>query len=271
MLGDIIGAGSKLLSSFLGNRSDDKQARQNIAHQKEFAQKGIQWKVKDAKAAGIHPLAALGAQTHSFTNVAGGSDYSGLAGAGQDLGRAVDATRDGKERMDAYTAELQKLQLQRGHLENQLLASQIAKVRQPGHPPASPNPDNPNLIAGQGDSPGIENKKMERAGWNPNAPSQEAGAVTDVGYVRTPRGWALVPSEEAKKRMEDMWVPQTQWAIRNLLVNPQPPADLAKDPRLGPYNYFTGEFIRRENHPFSARWRHRQRKYAIRRAQSYRR
>jgi uncharacterized protein YnzC (UPF0291/DUF896 family) len=37
----------------------------NVAMQKEFAQKGIQWKVNDAKAAGVHPLAALGAQTHS--------------------------------------------------------------------------------------------------------------------------------------------------------------------------------------------------------------
>lgn len=220
MLGGIIKAGASLASSLFGNKSQDKSAKQNIRHQKEFAQKGIQWKVKDAKAAGIHPLAALGAQTHSFTNVAGGSDYSGLAQAGQDLGRAVDATRDGKERMDAYTAELQKLQLQRGHMENQLLAIQIAKTKQAGHPPASPNPANPHLIEGQGDSPGIENKPMERQGWSESNPGSEAGAVSDTGYTKSTighGGYAPVMSKDAKDRLDDDTPGVISWNIRNRL------------------------------------------------------
>ena len=34
---------------------------------KQFAKRGIQWRVHDAKKAGLHPLAALGAQTTSFS------------------------------------------------------------------------------------------------------------------------------------------------------------------------------------------------------------
>lgn len=41
--------------------SDSKTAKENIKLQKQFAQTGIQWKVADAKKAGIHPVYALGA------------------------------------------------------------------------------------------------------------------------------------------------------------------------------------------------------------------
>lgn len=234
MLGAIIGAGASLAGSLLGNNSAKKQAAQNAAAQKEFAQKGVQWKVADAKKAGVHPLAALGAQTHSFTNVSGGSDYSGLASAGQDLGRAIDATRDKSERVDAYTSETRKLALQRMGLENTLLASQIAKIRQPGHPPASPNPANPLLIPGQGDSPGIKNEPMERQGWNDSRPHAEAGAVAELGYTKTPTGYAPVMSKDAKDRLEEDPFGVIGWNVRNRLgpmfqVNKNPPEPALSD------------------------------------------
>jgi len=40
---------------------------QNIQLQKDFAQHGIRWRVEDAKAAGIHPLAAVGAAGASYS------------------------------------------------------------------------------------------------------------------------------------------------------------------------------------------------------------
>ena len=47
----------------------DKQQRQRLTDernfQREFAQNSIQWRAADAKKAGVHPLAALGASTHS--------------------------------------------------------------------------------------------------------------------------------------------------------------------------------------------------------------
>ena len=63
----LITGGASLLGGLIGRKSAKSTNRMNYMLQKEFAQKGIQWKVADAKAAGIHPLAALGAQTHSPT------------------------------------------------------------------------------------------------------------------------------------------------------------------------------------------------------------
>lgn len=48
-------------------RQNIENARSQIALQREFAQNSIQWRVADAKKAGIHPLAALGAQGTSYT------------------------------------------------------------------------------------------------------------------------------------------------------------------------------------------------------------
>lgn len=51
MLGDIISALGNVGSSLLSNAQSERSARH-----------GIRWRVADARAAGIHPLAALGAQ-----------------------------------------------------------------------------------------------------------------------------------------------------------------------------------------------------------------
>jgi len=86
---------------------DSQSAKQNIKLQKQFAQEGIQWKVADAKKAGIHPLYALGAQTHSFAPVqTGGGNFSQM---GQSVGRAIDAYRDRGERLDGFTKASQSL------------------------------------------------------------------------------------------------------------------------------------------------------------------
>lgn len=215
MLGAIVSGLGSLASGLFGKSSADK----NIKLQKQFAQEGIQWKVADAKKAGIHPLAALGAQTHSFAPVSAGD--GGFAQAGQDLGRAIDATRSKPERLDAYTAETQRLTVQRMGLENELLASKIAKVKQAGSPPAMPSgAQNANLIPGQGDSPGIEDKAMERQGWVPDDPGREAGAISDTGFARSTighGGYAPVMSKDAKDRLDDDTPGVIAWNIRNRL------------------------------------------------------
>lgn len=60
------GAGD-LIGGVLGRRSAEEQTAQNIAFQREFAQHGVRWRVKDAEAAGLHPLYALGANVTPFT------------------------------------------------------------------------------------------------------------------------------------------------------------------------------------------------------------
>lgn len=52
--------GSQLLGGWLGRESVEDQQNANLANQREFAQHGIRWRVADAKAAGLHPVYALG-------------------------------------------------------------------------------------------------------------------------------------------------------------------------------------------------------------------
>jgi len=131
-LAPVLGGAGKLLD-FFGSKS---QADKNIQLQKDFAQQGIRWKVADAKAAGIHPLYALGAQTHSFAPVSVGSNFGDM---GQDISRAINATRTQEEKDDAYTASIKTLDLQNKSLQNDLLASQIRKLNAAGTGPPLPS------------------------------------------------------------------------------------------------------------------------------------
>lgn len=158
MIGDLISAGANLIGGFLNreqsedfNANQQYQALRNEALQKEFATQGIRWKVADAKAAGIHPLYALGANTVSYSPVSvGGSPDTSLgsavASAGQDVSRAMDATRTAAERGEAVVST--KLQLENQGLQNDLLRTQIAKMRGQLGPPM-PALNDKNAIPGQ--------------------------------------------------------------------------------------------------------------------------
>jgi len=201
---------------------DAQSAKQNIKLQKQFAQEGIQWKVADAKKAGIHPLYALGAQTHSFAPVqTGGGNFSQM---GQSVGRAIDAYRDRGERLDGFTKASQSLQLDSLKLDNDIkkaqLASLTATLNQAGTPPAVPSTRSRYLIDGQGSSGKalIQDVPMQRVVSSPEALHQEPGAIPEVGFQRTRTGgYAVTPSKDAKERMEDDVFSEVAWAIRNRL------------------------------------------------------
>lgn len=148
MLPQLISAGTALAGGLL-NRSAAKDANAqnaamaaaNIEMQEKFAQQGIRWKVADARAAGIHPLYALGAQTTSFSPVSVGavpaSVGNALAAAGQDVSRSINATRTAPERLEATAAA--RLQLEGLSLDNDIkratYASALQKIRQNENPP----------------------------------------------------------------------------------------------------------------------------------------
>lgn len=216
--GDIIGGLANLADAFMSNA----RANDNIALQKKFAQNGIQWKVADAKKAGIHPLYALGAQTHSFAPVQSFAGDS-LAAAGQSFGRAIDAYRDRGERLDGFTKASQSLLLEKGKLENELLKTQIASanatLNQAGTPPPAPTMGSRYLIRGQGSTQGlIRDQAMTRTRSSPEAPSQEPGAIPEVGFSRSKTGYPVVPSADVKQRIEDMILPEISWALRNQIA-----------------------------------------------------
>jgi len=297
LLGSVISAGASLIGSKMSADASSKAARLNaIAQaneaeaariynermydrslietqkerdlQREFAQTGIQWRSADAKAAGIHPLAALGAQVHSYSPVSisapptmpranvspysGASMGSGLAAAGQDISRGLHATRTEVQRDAAYAKTIQDLGMQRMGLENELLASQIRKVNQPSTPPPFPT-GGTRLLDGQGNSPLVKDDPMKRTASVPDNPSQEPAPITDIGYAASGGGgFAIVPSKDVKERVEDMSMYEVQHFIRNNLLPFisnryfNPPPDKPAFGREWYINPFTGEYRQRK-------------------------
>lgn len=221
MLGSIISGIGNIVGGILGNNATEEANNNNIRAQREFAQNGIQWKVADAKAAGIHPLAALGAQTMSFSPsfVGGTSLASGIAETGQNIGRAIDATRDPQGRTDAVIKTMNDLALTRAGLENELLSAQIANIRQAGQGPGIPSVNQAYLVDGQGATArgNISIKPMDRTASGAN-PAQEPGAINDTGFIRTNTGWMPVMSNDAKQRLEEDAIGTLLWNIRNRFV-----------------------------------------------------
>jgi len=128
-MGAIIGGALiQAAGSLGGGAMSSKEARRNVRFQKQFAKKGIQWRVEDAKAAGVHPLYALGAQLPSFSPVQSGIGDS-LAAAGQDIGRAVSARMNPVQR-EAIKLELQQKQadLDRTHAETRYIETNMRDV-----------------------------------------------------------------------------------------------------------------------------------------------
>ena len=246
-IGSAIGGIASGIGSIIGSNNSAASAeainQANYEHQKEFAQNGIRWKVADAKAAGLHPLAALGAQTSSYTPsaVVGDSpDFSFLRDIGQDVGRAIDAKSTAAERaankakIDQGTnLELEgkaldndyKRALIRGETQDQALKLANAAVRASWSqqlPSAMPSlaPDG-SLMPGQGNatSPGgIESKPAEIVVNEPGRRGQERGSITELGFSRTnDGGYVPVMSNDAKQRYEEDIFGEIGWNLRNRL------------------------------------------------------
>lgn len=134
MLGDLFSAGVSLFNGIFNreaqsdwNNQQMQMARQNEQTQREFAQHGIRWKVADAQAAGLHPLAALGSQTTSFSPVSVGGDAAklDLGSMGQDIGRAIKAATTQEERAERVGRQVGELAVERGSLENEILRAEL--------------------------------------------------------------------------------------------------------------------------------------------------
>lgn len=151
--GSLVSGGFSLLGGSLGNRAAKRARRQDIALQKEFAQHGVQWRVEDAKAAGIHPLAALGMQGVPYSPV-GFQDSLGsaLAEAGQSIGGAVSRTMTaGQKAQQLLGLRLVQSQIDETDMRTRLLQSEIDRNRYEMQPQVQtfPVPDNGAVIEGQ--------------------------------------------------------------------------------------------------------------------------
>jgi len=238
-----------LAGSILGANAASDAASSNRSMQREFAQKGIQWKVADAKAAGIHPLYALGAQTHSFQPVSAGDLSSSLSDAGQHLGRAVDAGLNSGQRKQqelqlledrSRARRMDELRIQEQEIKNMLLTTELMGMnrRQENQPPI-PSPDNAGsgvftLLPGQ-NSPRLKPdqvrlKPSEIISHQSTRPHVEAGTHPALSEYRMADGRTIMlPSQKAAEAMESM--PLAGWMLmgdhywRELKDKPYPKFD----------------------------------------------
>lgn len=216
MLGALIGAGSSLLGGLFNSSAQKKQ----MALQKEFAQKGIQWRAEDAEKAGISKLYALGANTASYSPVSvGGGVGDALSTAGQNIGRAVDATASPAARAGHLATEIAQTQLDGLKIDNDIkradLLSRSNLRSQPGQPPAILNSETTPLMEGQGNAAIKLERKLTPAG---DSPHRSFGVNPEVDMWRTSRGFSPEVPETLGEAQESQPMAAAQWFIRNKLL-----------------------------------------------------
>lgn len=148
--GPILGAGASILGSVLTADSNRSATNTNMDFQRQFAQHGVRWRVADAEAAGINPLAALGANISQATPVAVGTSFDRM---GQDIGDVLRHSLDTNRRkleaikIEAAEEELKQLKLTNAGLRKQINTDTAAPI--PGI-----------AIPGQSDSVNINPKEQ---------------------------------------------------------------------------------------------------------------
>lgn len=123
--GNAISAGLNFLGGMIEHEERESQfdtqkamSETQMQKQEEFARSGIQWRVEDAKKAGVHPLFALAGSGATFNP--GAIPVGGETGIGQ----ALNNMGQNLSRSAGLTAE----QKEHAYLSNMLLRAQIRKT-----------------------------------------------------------------------------------------------------------------------------------------------
>lgn len=243
-IGGALGAVGSIVGGVVGNNMSASSAAnlnsQNYAAQKEFAQNGIRWRVADAKAAGLHPLAALTSSGASYSpsGVLGGTDTSFLSDSvaqlGQGIERAVSAKQQRAERLRTQAIMDQKLALdmQTSRAQTELLDAQTAQIRQDmalqlarsasraiaGQQQVPPLPSGGALFAGQGQAYSTGKTSPETSKVPTSMlgdPTTQAGRPPDARLYSSPGGLAVLPNESTGDVLDATPGAGLQWVFRN--------------------------------------------------------
>lgn len=208
-------------SDRLNRERADAELGMNLAKQEEFAKNSIRWKIADGAAAGLSPLAALGASGTSFSPVS--SNYQStpyqndtLSRMGQSISRATQAASTSYERElhDLQVSSL-KLDIEGKAIDNQIRASQLSQRSQIG--PSFPGADN--FIPGQGNSgSSVRPKPATPTMSQEGRLSQEAGWVPTTLMGRTDTGFLPYMPQQLAESTEDDPLAKIDWFVRNRLV-----------------------------------------------------
>ena len=274
LFGDVADAVGSLAGGVLGlvgnsqkNAANAAMSEQNYQAQKEFAQNGIRWKVADAKAAGLHPLAALGAMTNSYQpaqTMFESPDYSFLGDMGQGIGRAVDAKRTQKERdrQQDFQDTVNSLRLDSLRLQNEYTQAQIDSTKQDmvmqlarsAEMAARTQQQVPAMPAlGRGGTKdafptGDVQPEISKVPTSVRGdPTTQAGTPPDARAYLSPFGRVLLPTQDAADSIDSAFGAGIHWSIRNsllpFLANYLPIEDERRRPGEA-YNPFTGTYYK---------------------------
>lgn len=229
--GSIIGGVGGIASSILGGNSQKKAneqnlqlAREQLAYQKELAKNQIQWRVNDAKAAGLHPLAALGVSPMSYAPVSGsavGADYAGVGQSLQQMGQDIDRARmaglDRQERKKALALQdtqtalaLKNQELNNQILEQELISRRVKLFQQ--------------LTPGMASLYGLDRRKYAIPGQDDAVMPRAEGTVATgdpmFQFMQQPNGsYSLEPGNDWSQAYEDKllveWLPVLETKLRD--------------------------------------------------------
>lgn len=202
MFGDLINAGASLLGAKESSDAVQSANKKNLNFQRNMARNQIQWKAADAKLAGLHPLAALGAQGMMPTigAMADTSMGEAISEAGARIGNAVDKRAAVREQAannaasrnaanaqaEMYKAEAAKArsEAQRNFIEMSRQASEISRSNQTQRADGQrPTPQTIYSPAGDFDTgPYTPAEKVENEYGDIVGPIYGVGRVAREGY-----------------------------------------------------------------------------------------
>lgn len=196
---DVAGAVMDYRNQKKNRKQRRREHEENMAMQREFAQNGIRWRVEDAVAAGLHPLAALGSGGASFSpSYSMGDEPSRgdiFRSMGQSIERAQNKTMTEEERAVKMLA-LQGMVLDN---DNKLIENAILKRRlEDMDKPPTPTKSVPS-----------ENTMTES-----DRPWQVAGQHAAVDFMRTATGLIPIMPPMLAEALESDDFTQKQWMIR---------------------------------------------------------
>lgn len=228
------------------NRQALEEQQANRQMQYEFAQNGIRWRVEDANAAGLHPLAALGASGASYSptstslmSESRGNSYRSLSRMGQDASRAMMAMATPQEQ------EIKRLTLDRMKTDNliagmELLERKNRLLNSTGT--GSGVGDNAGYsIGGQPDGLKWSGRRIDlipnKITYDePGAPQQTAGASSMFDMYKTKRGFLGLLNQKAAESTEDDWLAKIGIHLQSLLSGAEGPQNMTKNFRV-PHGY----------------------------------
>lgn len=188
-MGDVIAGAFNIGGGLLGAAQNRQSQRAGYDFQREVLKNSIQWRMADARAAGVHPLAAMGMMPAASSPVVLGETMSdSMAKAGQSFGRAVSSE---DKSMEIAQVELLNAQKKNTEMETQIKAAELAKMTQT--PTTGIMPESGGVLQGMGQAPEVPAGNSGTHVMDLKAPpimdSSERGSHVQAGVIP---GWSTM-------------------------------------------------------------------------------